>query len=548
LIGKTLAHYEITSSLGRGGMGEVYRARDTKLRREVAIKVLPPALTADPERRMRFQREAQTAAALSHPNIAVIHEVNEEEGTPYLVMELIEGRTLDEATQGKTLSMKEWLEYAIPIAEAIAHAHRNGVVHRDLKPSNVMVTEEGRIKLLDFGLAKLLDPDPETDQTELDTISQELTRAGKVIGTVAYMSPEQARGRPIDHRTDIFSLGVLLYQLATDRLPFAGESDIESLNATLTVDPPPLAEAAPDFATEASRVVGKAMEKEPDRRYQSAAEIVTDFRNLARDLDTGRVSIAGTTGATTIAPAPRTAPRWMLPVVALVIVAAAIGFWKFGPGGSDSAKTEIANESARIVVLPFENLGAPEDEYFSAGMTEEIIGRLASVGELNVIARSSAFQYDRTGKTLLQVGADFDVEYVLEGTVRWARSGDTHRVRIAPQLVRVTDETSIWAETYDSSMDDIFEVQSNIAGQVIDALGVVLIGSDRASLESRPTESQDAYRAYLRGRDALDKTPTEPLAEEMFTRAIELDPDFGLAWAGLSRAHSWRFHGGDKSA
>jgi predicted Ser/Thr protein kinase len=378
LIGKTLAHYQITSSLGRGGMGEVYRARDTKLRREVAIKVLPPALTADPERRMRFQREAQTAAALSHPNIAVIHEVNEDEGTPYLVMELIEGRTLDEATQGKTLSMKEWLEYAIPIAEAIAHAHRNGVVHRDLKPSNVMVTEEGRIKLLDFGLAKLLDPDPETDQTELDTISQELTRAGKVIGTVAYMSPEQARGRPIDHRTDIFSLGVLLYQLATDRLPFAGESDIESLNATLTVDPPPLAEAAPDFATEASRVVGKAMEKEPDRRYQSAAEIVTDFRNLARDLDTGRVSIAGTTGATTIAPAPRTAPRWMLPVVALVIVAAAIGFWKFGPGGSDSAKTEIANESARIVVLPFDNLGAPEDEYFSAGMTEEIIGRLAS--------------------------------------------------------------------------------------------------------------------------------------------------------------------------
>jgi TolB-like protein/Flp pilus assembly protein TadD/predicted Ser/Thr protein kinase len=547
LIGKTLGHYEINASLGRGGMGEVYRARDTKLRREVAIKVLPPALTADPERRMRFQREAQTAAALSHPNIAVIHEISEHEGSPFLVMELIEGQTLDEATQGKTLSMKEWLHYAVPIAEAIAHAHRNGVVHRDLKPSNVMITEDGRVKLLDFGLAKLLEPDLETDQTALDTISQELTRAGKVIGTVAYMSPEQARGQTIDHRTDIFSLGVLLYQLATGRLPFAGDSDIESLNATLTEDPPPLLETAPEFAPEASRVVAKSMEKEPDRRYQSAAEIVTDFRNLARDLDTGRVSIAGTTGSTSIAPAPRTRPKWALPVVALAVVAALIGFWQFGPGGGDSATTEAAAESARIVVLPFENLGAPEDEYFAAGVTEEIIGRLASVSDVSVIARSSAFQYDRTGKTLQQVGADFDVEYVLEGTVRWARSGETNRVRIAPQLVRVNDATSIWGETYDSSMDDIFQVQSNIARQVIDALGVVLMGSDQSSLESRPTENQDAYRAYLRGRDALDKTPTEPLAEEMFTRAVELDPDFALAWAGLSRAHSWRFHGGDKS-
>jgi TolB-like protein/tetratricopeptide (TPR) repeat protein len=528
-------------------MGEVYRARDTKLRRDVAIKVLPPALTADPERRMRFELEAQTAAALSHPNIAVIHEIGEHEGSPFLVMELITGRTLDEVVQGRIRSMKEWLGYAIPIAEAIAHAHKNGVVHRDLKPSNVMITDDGRVKLLDFGLAKLLEPDPGTDQTELDTISQELTRAGKVLGTVAYMSPEQARGHAIDHRTDIFSLGVLLYQLATGRLPFAGDSDIESLNATLTLDPPPLAESASDFAPEASRIVGKSMEKEPDRRYQSAAEIVTDFRNLARDLDTGRVSIPGTTGATPVAPTRRARPPWALPVAALVVIAAILGFWQFGPGGSDSTTTETAPRSARIVVLPFENLGAPEDEYFAAGVTEEIIGRLASVSELSVIARSSAFQYDRTGKTLRQVGEDFDVQYVLEGTVRWARSGETHRVRIAPQLVRVTDETSIWGQTYDSPMDDIFKVQSNIAGQVIDALGVVLIGTDRASLESRPTENQDAYRAYLRGRDALDKTPTEPLAEEMFTRAIELDPGFALAWAGLSRAHSWRFHGGDKS-
>jgi non-specific serine/threonine protein kinase len=356
LIGKTLGHYEITASLGRGGMGEVYRARDTKLRRQVAIKVLPPALTADPERRMRFQREAQTAAALSHPNIAVIHEISEHEGSPFLVMELIEGQTLDEATQGKTLSMKEWLHYAVPIAEAIAHAHRNGVVHRDLKPSNVMITEDGRVKLLDFGLAKLLEPDLETDQTALETISQELTRAGKVIGTVAYMSPEQARGQTIDHRTDIFSLGILLYQLATGRLPFAGDSDIESLNATLTEDPPPLVETAPEFAPEASRVVAKSMEKEPDRRYQSAAEIVTDFRNLARDLDTGRVSIAGTTGSTSIAPAPRTRPKWVLPIAALAVVAAVIGFWQFGPA---SPRASWSCPS-RILARPKTSTSQPE--------------------------------------------------------------------------------------------------------------------------------------------------------------------------------------------
>lgn len=547
MIGQQIAHYQITAKLGQGGMGEVYRAHDAKLRRDVAIKVLPPALTADPERRLRFQREAQAAAALSHPNIAVIHEIGEHEGSPFLVMELLEGQTLDEAVAGKELSQTEWLGYAIPIADALAHAHRNGIAHRDLKPSNVMVTQEGHLKLLDFGLAKILESSKDFEATALDTISRELTHAGKVIGTVAYMSPEQARGQAVDHRTDIFSLGVLLYQLATGRRPFAGGSDIESLNATLTLDPPPLAEAVPGFAPEASRVVSKSMEKEPDRRYQSADEIVTDFRNLQRDLDTGRTSIAGTTGSTPRVPAAAGRPQRTLGLVAVAVLAVAVGVWWFGSRRDAGVPDDVATGPTRIVVFPFENLGPPEDEYFSDGVTEEIITRLASVHDLSVISRSSAFQYDKTGKTLQQVGEDFDVAYVLEGTVRWARTGDAHRVRIVPQLVRVVDDTSIWAESYDSPMDDIFAVQSTIAGQVIDALGVVLAGSERETVQSRPTENQEAYRAYLRGIDALLEAPTEPLAEEMFERAVELDPGFAFAWAGLSRAHSWRFHGGDRT-
>jgi serine/threonine-protein kinase len=337
--------------------------------------------------------------------------------------------------------------------------------------------------------------------------------------------------------------------LAFGRLPFAGDSDIESLNATLNLDPPPLTEVVPDFAPEAWRIVAKAMEKEPARRYQSAEEMVTDFRNLERDLDTGRVSLAGTTGATAAAPPTKSNTKRLLGITALVAIAAAIGIWQLRPGtdADEPADAHVATGPTRIVVFPFENLGSPEDEYFSAGVTEEIIGRLASIRDLSVISRTSAFQYDRTGKTLQQVGQDFEVEYVLEGTVRWARSGETNRVRIAPQLVRVADDTSIWAEAYNSPMDDIFRVQSDIAGQVIEALGVVLMGAERASLESRPTENQEAYRAYLRGVDALVRIPTETLAEQMFQRAIDLDSGFANAWAGLSRAHSWRYHGGDRT-
>ncbi len=565
--GQTLSHYRLIEKIGSGGMGDVWSAQDTQLKRSVAIKILPADLTADAERQLRFQREAETAAGLSHPNIAVIHQVGEHEGTPYLVMELLVGKTLREIAGTRALPVTKWLAYAIPIASALAYAHKSGVVHRDLKSANVMVTDDGHVKLLDFGLAKLLDPNTRgaavDDATmQLETISRELTQAGVVLGTVAYMSPEQARGEEVDHRSDIFSFGVLLYELATGGFPFKGKTAIETLSATLSHEPPLVSDLVEDVPGEAGRIVAKALEKDPQRRYQTADDLVTDLRNLERDLGTGRVQIPRRSGAAEPAgaAAPRRGRRLGLigaaAAVALAVVTAGVLSQR---GGGDTppertaatsllrAEAAPAAAGSRIVVLPFENLGAADDEYFAAGVTEEIIGRLASVAELEVISRSSSFQYDRTGRTMQQIGADFAVDYILEGTVRWARSGDGSRVRISPQLVRVANDTGVWGETYDADMDDIFQVQTAIATRVIDALGVVLAAGHAATSEEQPTANQEAYQAYLRGQDALEREPTGELAVQMFQLAVQLDPGFAQAWAWLSRAQSWRYHGGDRN-
>jgi serine/threonine protein kinase/tetratricopeptide (TPR) repeat protein len=564
--GQAISHYLLIEKIGSGGMGVVWSAQDTKLKRNVAIKVLPFDLTGDAERKLRFQREAEMAAGLSHPNIAVIHEVGEYEGTPYLVMELLVGRTLRDVVDMRALSVTKWLEYAIPIASALTYAHKSGIVHRDLKSANVMVTDDGQVKLLDFGLAKLLDPNSQdnanNDATaQLETISQELTQAGVVLGTAAYMSPEQARSDEVDHRSDIFSFGVLLYELATGHLPFKGKTAIDTLSATLTHDPPLVSDLVDDLPGEVGRIVSKALEKEPQRRYQTADDIVSDFQNLKRDLGTGRVSIPGRSpvaGQTVVATHRRSKKPWLIgTVVAMALVAVIIGVtsqWggedatSVRQGATANARSDASptSESPRIIVLPFENLGAPDDEYFASGVTEEIIGRLASVQDLEVISRSSAFQYDRSGKSMQGIGSDFNVDYILDGTVRWARDGDMSRVRISPQLVRVANDTGVWGETYDSDMDDIFQVQTAIATKVIEALGVVLVAGHSATSDEQPTANQGAYQAYLQGQIALTREPSSELAQQMFERAVEMDPNFHQAWAWLSRAHSWRHHAGDR--
>jgi len=561
--GQTLSRYRLVEKIGEGGMGVVWVALDTELNRRIALKIFPGSYTENPELRLRLQREARTAAALNHPSIAVIHEVGRHEGRMFLAMELLEGESLRDRMRRGPLSCREWVHLALPIAEGLAHAHEQGVIHRDLKPDNVMITGERQAKILDFGLAKFSEPstaagEPGDMEARLEGISRELTAAGKVLGTLAYMSPEQARGEPLDRRSDLFSFGVMLYRMASGRLPFKGKSDVEALHAIIADEASPLSEVGGDIHPEMDRIVRKAMEKEKERRYQHADELATDLRNLQRDLDSGRVASATRVtprdGVRRASGAPR---RWWLAAVAVVAaLVVSVGYWQIRTAresrpvaGVGAAPGDASSQRKMIVVLPFESIGASQDDYFAEGMAEEITSRLSKVSGLGVISRSSAFQYDRTGKTVQEIGADLGVDYVLEGTVRWAQDGSGQpRVRITPQIIQVSDDTQIWAEAYERVMDDVFRLQSEIAGKVIEELGVELLEPERRAVGSETTANMEAYNAYLRGLNVImtggfEEEPSR-LAVRMLERAVKLDPSFVTAHAYLSIAHSRLVHFG----
>jgi TolB-like protein/Tfp pilus assembly protein PilF len=570
--GQMFAQCRLVQQIGAGGMGVVWKALDTSLNRHVAIKILPPDLMADSEWRQRFQREAEAAAALDHPNIAVIHQVGEQDGTPFIVMQLLQGKTLRQLIRQGPLPMKQWLRVASGMAEGLAHAHKEGIIHRDLKPDNVMVTDDGQVRILDFGLAKALDR-PESEGGGVRTLSgrpatagAELTRVGQHFGTLAYMSPEQARGETMDRRSDLFSLGVLLHEMAAGEVPFSGKSEEETLQAIVAADPRPFDENATALPDDARRVLRKVLEKEPERRYQHADEIATDLRNLQRDLTSGRVPTLSGTAApaapTRTVPASPEQRSRLLPAAAaagLVVSLALLGYIFIPRSSTPVTATATpalaaAAERQKIVVLPFENMGDAENEYFAAGISEEITSRLAAVKGLGVISRKSALQYAGTGKSIQQIGKELGVGYVLGGTVRWASDPQGgSRVRITPQLIHVVDDTQVWSETYDEVIDDIFQVQSEIASRVIDQTGIVLQEDQRQALEFRSTENLAAYHAYVRGlaysRSPDDTGENYQRQVEMFQRAIDLDPDFALAHAALSRAHAGFFHFGfDRTA
>jgi len=528
MVGKALGHYQIVALLGEGGMGEVYRARDARLGRDVALKVLPAGMASDPARLERFRREAQTVASLNHPHIVTIYSVEEAAGVSFLTMELVEGRRLDELLTADGLPLASLLDIGAAVADALGAAHAKGIVHRDLKPANLMVNRDGRVKVLDFGLARSA-ATPVSDQTVTQVAP--ITTVGTVVGTVPYMSPEQLRGRPVDHRSDIFSLGILLYELAAGHRPFGGASDPDVISSILRDTPRDLSALRPDLPPRLGRIIARCLEKEPDRRYSAAEEIREELHALRAEVAAGTSGAPAVFATVPARAAARRWGRWIGGVAALAVVAAALFLWL----GRDRAALPpatagVAAGGARtIAVLPFVNMSPdPDQEYFSDGISEELLNLLARVRELRVAARTSSFSFRGQNLEVREIAKRLDVAYVLEGSVR--RSGN--QVRVTAQLIQAADGFHVWSAAYDRELDDIFAIQDEIAADVVKQLRITLLGDAPKSRKTEP----EAYALYLRSIQ-LTRQGTRRGFEEsdsLLRRVLQIDPAFAPAWDGLA--------------
>jgi len=526
--GTRLGPYEILAPLGVGGMGEVYRARDSRLDRDVAVKVLPDRLSQDPSALARFEREAKAVAALSHPNILAIHDFGHDRGISFAAMELLDGETLRERLNVGSLSPRKAIDYALQIARGLGAAHRKGIVHRDLKPENLIVTKDGRVKILDFGLAKLFPPVSGTESGTASPTQTAGTEPGVVMGTVGYMSPEQVRGQPSDQRTDIFSFGAILYEMLTGQRAFRGGSAVETMNAILKDEPPDAGMLHPEVTQSLDRIVRRCLEKSPAERFESARDLafaLSEVASASPTFETARRRPAGRRSRLIRLAAIGSAVLVLLAVL-FAVDAGRVRERLFG-------RAALSGRIQSLAVLPLTSFSSdPEQQFFADSMTDAIITDLARIGALRVVSRTSVMRYKRTQKSIPEIAKELGVDAVVEGSVE--RAGD--RVRITAQLIRAATDQHLWAENYERELKDVLVLQDQVARSIAREIRVKLTPADQARLQSPKTVDPASYELYLKGRYFWGKRTPESIqkAIELFEQAIAADPTNALAYSGLA--------------
>jgi len=537
MIGQTISHYKVLEKIGKGGMGVVYKAEDTKLDRLVALKFLPPHLNIHEDEKKRFIHEAKAAAALNHPNIVTIYEINEYEGQTYIAMEYLEGETLKDKISRRPLPLSEAINISMQIAQGLSRAHESTIIHRDIKPANIIISKRDEVKILDFGLAKLRGV-------------TKLTKEGTTLGTVAYMSPEQAAGEEIGHRSDIWSLGVVLYEMVTGQSPFKGEYEQAIMYAIMNDDPEPVTGLRTGVSMDLERIIQKTFKKDPKERYQHAGDLLVDLKNLQKEPSAKKIEQSK---GITEPIKPPSKKRWIPVTVGIMMVLVVAGYFilkKTPQPGKQQIHKTASKESTfvdskwknSIAVLPFTNISADkEQDYFCDGMTEDIITKLSYIKNLKVISRTSVMQYKNTTKTIREIGKELAVKNILEGSVRKEKD----RIRITAQLIQVDNDAHLWAKNYDRKLESVFEVQDEVSKTIAEALKVTLSPETLQSFQTSRPENLQAYEYYLKGMHIFNtrffirmKTEDFESARNMLLKALEIDPKLIKAYNGLVYFHA----------